>query len=349
MMLQPALPSYWTQNNFSVPGISLEDIAELLEGRLEGSGNGLIVGINTLASAGPDEASFLANSKYKADLVNTKAGLVLLADGVDAPSGANVIRTTNPYLAFTRLQRHFHPEPQSAGRRHPTATIDSKAHLADDVDVGAHAIIEAGASIGAGSIIGSGCIVEKDAKIGKQCRLLPRSLVAHGCVLKNHVTLQAGVIIGSDGFGYAWSGSEHLKIPQVGRVVLHDGVEVGANTCIDRGAIGDTVIGRGVKLDNLMQIGHNVHIGDYSIMAGLTAVAGSTSIGKGCQIGGHAAFAGHIQVGDGCRIAGKSGVISDLDAGGTYAGSPAMPHRLWFRVAAAMRRLPDVMKTLNKK
>jgi len=332
-----------------VKSLAPSEIAKLLDGTLEGTGAVLISAVNTLAAAGPEDASFLANVKYKAELTSTKAGLLLLAEGVQAPSGKDVIRIADPYLAFARLQRIFHPEKKTSGLRHATAFVDPSAFVADDVDIDAHAVIQAGTSIAAGTSIGPGCVIAEGAQIGRNCRILARAVVCHDCILKDNVTLQPGAIIGSDGFGYAWSGREHLKIPQVGRVILHDGVEVGANTCIDRGAIDDTVIGRGVKLDNLMQIGHNVQIGDFSIMAGLTAVAGSTTIGKGCQIGGHSAFAGHIHVGDGCCIAGKTGVISDLEAGGTYAGSPAMPHRLWFKVTAIMRRMPELMKRLDIK
>jgi len=332
-----------------VSPLSPKSIAELIDGRLEGKGSVLISAVNTLASAGENEASFLANVKYKSELADTKAGLLLLADGIKAPEGIDVIRVADPYLAFTRLQRTFHPEKETTGFRHATAAVDPTASVAADVDIDAHAVIQAGAKVAAGTSIGPGSIIGKDVQIGKCCRILSRAVVCHDCVLEDNVTLQPGAVIGSDGFGYAWSGREHLKIPQVGRVVLRSGVEVGANTCIDRGAIDDTVIGYGVKLDNLMQIGHNVQIGDFSIMAGLTAVAGSTTIGKGCQIGGHSAFAGHIHVGDGCRIAGKSGVISNLEAGGTYAGNPAMPHRLWFKVAAILRRLPELMKRLDVK
>lgn len=320
------------------------EIAELVGGKLEGDPELEIRGVNTLAAAGSHEASFLANLKYKHDLTSTSAGLVLVDEEVEAPERLNLVRTRDPYLAFAILQRHLHPEPKAEGRRHVSASIHPTAVLAEDVDVGPHAVIAADVHIGPGSIIGPGCIVEDKAQIGSRCRLMSRCVVAHGCILKDDVILQPGAVIGADGFGYAWSGQEHLKIPQVGRVVLEEGVEVGANTCIDRGAIGDTVIGRGVKLDNLIQIGHNVVIGDHTIMAGLTAVAGSTTIGRGCQIGGHSAFAGHIHIGDGCRIAGKSGVISDLEAGGTYAGTPAMPHKLWFRINAAMRKLPGLIR-----
>ncbi len=324
--------------------ITAADIAKLVGGRLEGKSDVRIRGISTLRDAGPEEASFLANPKYRRELQTTTAGVVLLDEQVAAPEHLNVIRCRDPYLAFALVQRHFHPQPESAGRRHPSAIIDPTARLAEDVDVGAQAVIEAGVSIGPGTIIEPGCIIGRDVCIGSRCHLMARAVVAYGCVLADRVILQPGAVIGADGFGYAWSGKEHLKIPQVGRVILEDDVEVGANACIDRGALGDTVIRRGAKLDNLLQIGHNVVIGEHTVMAGLTAVAGSTTIGRGCQVGGHSAFAGHIHVGDGCRIAGKSGVISDLEAGGTYAGTPAMPHKLWLRIMAAMRRLPELIR-----
>jgi len=165
----------------------------------------------------------------------------------------------------------------------------------------------------------------------------------------DEVYLQSGAVIGSDGFGYAWNGQKHLKIPQVGRVILEDDVEIGANTCIDRGAIGDTVIGRGVKLDNQIQIAHNVHVGAYSVMASQVGISGSTVIGQGCQFGGQAGLAGHLYVGDGVKLAAKSGVMSDLEAGGTYAGAPAMPHRMWLKVSALTMKLPEIWKALRER
>jgi len=160
------------------------------------------------------------------------------------------------------------------------------------------------------------------------------------------VMIQPGAVVGSDGFGYAWNGRKFIRIPHTGRVVLGDGVEVGANTCIDRGVIGDTVVASGVKLDNLIQIAHNVRIGAHSIMASQVGISGSTEVGRGCRFGGQVGIAGHLHIGDGCSIAAKSGVAGDLPAGGTYAGIPAMPHRVWLKVSALMRRLPEMWKVL---
>jgi len=333
--------------------ISLSDVAGFVNGVIEDRAsdnantraNTRITGLNTLRRAGASEISFLANRRYKSDLENTAAAAVLLANDDTATVHCDVIRVADPYLAFATLQRVYHPQPTAHGQRHHSAVIDPSALLADDVDVAAHTVIGANARIGTGTILEPGCVIGAGVTIGKHCLLHANAVVNGNCVLGNDVILQSGAVIGSDGFGYAWSGSVHLKIPQVGRVILEDDVEIGANTCIDRGAIDDTVIERGVKLDNMVQIAHNVRIGAYSIMASQAGVAGSTIVGKGCQFGGQSATAGHINIGDGVKLAGKTGVMSDLAAGGTYAGIPAMPHRLWLKVSAVMLKLPAFWKT----
>jgi len=303
-----------------------------------------ISGINTLTDADKTELSFLANKRYQNDFATSQAAAVLVPRDAKVDEQLCVIRVDDPYLAFACLQRFFYPQPIATGCRHDSALINASARLADDVDVGAGVVIGADACIGQGTRIEAGCVVGKAVHIGKRCVLHPKAVIADACMLGDAVILQSGAIIGSDGFGYAWSGTQHLKIPQVGRVILENGVEIGANTCIDRGAIGDTVIERGVKLDNQIQIAHNVRIGAYSIMAAQTAIAGSTHIGGGCQFGGQVAIAGHLNIGAGVKLAAKSGVISDLEAGGTYAGAPAMPHRLWLRVSALNARLPELWK-----
>lgn len=330
--------------------MKLNELAELLEGKLQrGDPSAEIDGVNTLQEASASEASFLANMKYRGEVAASKAGVILVsaevAEGIDHP----MVVVDNPYLAFARLQRHFHPGPVASGNRHASAVIDPDAMLADDVDVGAQAVIGRGARIGRGSIVGAGCVIEKNVVIGEQCLLHSRAIVSHGCVLGDRVILQAGAVVGSDGFGYAWTGREHLKIPQTGRVVIADDVEIGANSCVDRGALGDTVIGQGVKLDNLIQIGHNVEVGALSIMASQVGISGSTKIGMGCQIGGQVGMAGHLKVGDAAQIAAKAGVIGDLEGGVSYAGFPAIPHRTWLKMSVAMNRLPELLKLLKNK
>jgi len=331
--------------------LKLKELAELLDGTLHGGDpEDEVTGVNTLHDAGESEVSFLANMKYRSELSTSRAGAVIVDQGFsDAVNEKALIRVKDPYLSFARLQRHFHPAPVAKGNRDASASIAGTAVLAGDVNVGAQAVIGEGARIGAGTIIGAGCVIEDGVEIGEQCQLHSRSVVSHGCVLGNRVILQAGAVIGSDGFGYAWTGREHLKIPQTGRVVIADDVEVGANSCIDRGALGDTVIGQGVKLDNLIQIGHNVEVGALSIMASQVGISGSTRIGKGCQIGGQVGMAGHLKVGDGAQIAAKSGVIGNLDGGVSYAGFPAVPHRVWLKMSVAMNRLPELLKLLKNK
>ena len=329
--------------------MTLAEAARLVGGSLSDAcvAEQRIVGINTLTEAGPHEASFLANAKYRSRLEQSNAAVILVAEHERVPETLPVMRTRDPYLGFAVLQRAFHPQPTASGRRHKSAAIDASAVIADDVDISAQAVIGAGVRIGRGTIIGAGCVIGDNVTIGEECLLHPHAFVAAGCMLGDRVTLQAGAVIGSDGFGYAWSGKGHLKIPQTGRVILADDVEIGAQTCIDRGALGDTVIEQGVKLDNLIQVGHNVHIGAHSIMASQTGISGSTTIGAGCQIGGQVGFAGHIEIAPGCKIAAQSGVMNNLETG-VYGGSPAMPHRAWMRMLAIMQKLPDLVKKLQK-
>ncbi|WP_018294879.1 UDP-3-O-(3-hydroxymyristoyl)glucosamine N-acyltransferase [Mariprofundus ferrooxydans] len=335
----------------AVAGLTLAEAVAIVGGSLEGDGavaSRKITGVNTLKNATENEIGFLSNQHYKGDLSETAAAAVLIAAG-SAYEGApcSVILVDDPYLAFARLQRHFHPAPVSAGQRHATAVIAPDVRLAADVDVGPQAVIGARADIGTGSIIGPGCVVGADVVIGQRCILHANAVVMNGCVLGDNVILQPGAVIGSDGFGYAWTGESYLKIPQTGRVILENDVEIGANTCVDRGALGDTIIERGAKLDNLVQVAHNVRVGAFTVMASQVGVSGSTQIGRGCQFGGQVGIAGHLKIGDGCRLAGQTGVMSDLEAGGTYAGSPAMPHRMWLRVSAIMLKLPDLWKSLR--
>jgi len=332
--------------------ISLSDVATIVGGVLSGpvkeTPDHLITGVNTLADASANEASFLSNKRYKGELDSTSAAVVLLSSDQETPEGLGVIRVKDPYLAFAKLQRFFHPRAKAEGQRHASAVIDASAQVATDVDVGPNAVIGAGASIGAATIIGAGCVIGENTQIGSACTLNANSVVAHNCTLGNKVILQPGAIVGADGFGYAWAGDRFLKIPQVGRVIIGDDVEIGANATVDRGAIGDTVVEQGVKLDNLVQIAHNVHVGAYTVMASQVGISGSTKIGKGCQFGGQSGSAGHLEIGDGCKLAGQSGVIGDLEAGGVYAGTPAIPHRLWLKASALMIKLPKIWKAQKK-
>jgi len=327
------------------------EIAQLVHGSLEGvDADADFQRLNTLAAANEHEVSFLANKRYVSQLKDSQAGLVMIAKNLRLASLQRpVLRVDDPYLAFALLQQHFHPVVGSKGQRHATAQVHASAKIADDVDLAANVVIGADVVIESGTRIAAGCILADHVHIGQQCILHPRVVIEHGCQLGNRVQVQAGAVIGSDGFGYAWSGSEYVKIPQVGRVCIADDVEIGANACIDRGVLEDTCIDQGVKLDNLVQIGHNVHLGAFTVMAGQSGIAGSANIGRFCQFGGQTAVAGHLNIADACKIAGQSGVANDLETSGTYAGSPAIAHKTWLKASVLFARLPELFQQLKKR
>ncbi len=329
----------------------LSELIAYVDGRLCGGGDidGMISGVAPLLEASPNELSFLTNQQYKKDMASTRAGAVLVAESLvdELETPARLIAVHDPYLAYARIQQKFHPVRYGQGKRHPSAVIDATAVLADDVDVAVGCVISAGCRIASGSVLGAGCVLAEGVELGAQCVLHAGVTIEAGCLLGQRVMVQSGAVIGSDGFGYAWSGNDYVKIPQVGRVVIQDDVEIGANACIDRGALGDTLIQQGVKLDNLVQIGHNIEVGAYSAFAAQSGVAGSTIIGKGCQIGGQVGISGHLKIADGCQLAAKSGVIGDIKKPGVYSGFPAMPHRQWLRMSALLGKLPDMWKSIK--
>ncbi len=332
------------------PSITLSDIAALISGDLvRGEPGACIKGVQTLAKAGAQHATFLSNMKYKADLEKTGAALVLLSLKCEIPDNTvfAVIRVSDPYTGFATLQRYFYPPLTSNAVQHPSAAIDETASIAENVQVDANASIGANVRIGSGSIIGAGCVMADGVIVGENCLLHPRVTLESGTMLGNRVIIQAGAVLGSDGFGFAWTGTEYLKIPQVGRVVIEDDVEIGANTCIDRGAIEDTIIRAGAKLDNLIQIAHNVEVGECSVIAGQAGFAGSTVIGKGCQFGAQSGVAGHLKLVDGSIVSAKAGVIGDIKEPGMVSGFPAVPHRHWLKASALFDRLPAIWNKIK--
>jgi UDP-3-O-[3-hydroxymyristoyl] glucosamine N-acyltransferase len=336
--------------------VSLSQLLTLFECQhIDISDNITLHSTATLAGAKAGQVSFLANKRYRRDLQHTQASVVLVDhatytawqnDVLSCP--ALLVSCADPHLAFAFTQQFFHPFPTSTGICHPSAIIHPDAVLLDNVEVGAMAVIGAGTHIGEGCIIGAGVVIGSDCTLQEDCLIHARAVIADGCLLGRRVILQSGAVIGSDGFGYAWDGQAHVKIPQTGRVILHDDVEIGANACIDRGAVEDTVIHNHVKIDNLVQLGHNVEVGAMTVIVSQAGVAGSSSIGQGCQIGGQSGIAGHLHIADGCKIAGQSGVIGDLNTTGTYGGTPAITHRAWLRGIALVNRLPELFKKRAK-
>jgi UDP-3-O-[3-hydroxymyristoyl] glucosamine N-acyltransferase len=302
--------------------------------------------------AGIDEAelgdlTFVSNRKYVSHIKHTRATAIILGDDippVDIPS----LRTDDPYLAFARaLELFFVPIKPEAGI-HPTAAISSEAIIGPDVSIGAYAVIGKNCKIGARTTVHAHVVLYPDVFVGEDCLLHSFVTVRESCHLANRVILQNGVVIGSDGFGFApTKEGTFFKICQTGRVMIEDDVEIGANTTIDRAAVGDTIIRKGAKLDNLVQVGHGAQVGEHSVLAAQVGLAGSTKLGRGVWVGGQVGFAGHLEVGDGAVITAQSGTSHDVAPGAVLSGSPAFQNADWLRSSVAFQKLPDLMKKVR--
>ncbi|MBS1199883.1 MAG: UDP-3-O-(3-hydroxymyristoyl) glucosamine N-acyltransferase [Proteobacteria bacterium] len=303
--------------------------------------------VATLQSAGPGSLSFLANPRYRRHLAGTRATAVVLDPRSAGECPAAALVSTNPYAAFARIAQLLHPEPVAPAGIHASAVVDPGAAVASDASVGPQAVIEAGAQVGARAFVGPGCVVMRGARIGPDSRLVARVTLYPGVVLGSRCILHAGVVIGADGFGFAPDRDGYVKVPQVGGVRIGDDVDIGANTTIDRGAIEDTVIEDGVKLDNQVQVGHNVRIGAHTVVAGCVGISGSTVVGKRCMIGGAVGLAGHLELGDEVIVTGYSLVTRSLPGPGMYSsGMPAIPAADWRKTVARLRRLPSLERRL---
>lgn len=329
--------------------LTLGQIAERLGAQCQGDPARVIRGVATLQSAGPDQIAFLANPAYRGQLATTRAGAVLVSPDISQDCPGDAVIVGNPYLAFARVATWLDESPAPADGRHPTATVHPEACVHPDVSLGAHCVVEAGASIGAGTAIGPGTIVGRGARIGDNCRIWANVVIYHGVSIGHRCILHSGVVIGSDGFGFANEAGSWVKIPQTGAVVLGDDVEVGANTVIDRGALDDTRIGNGVKLDNLIQVAHNVQIGDHTAIAGCTAIAGSARIGRHCTIAGGAGIVGHIEIADRVHVAAMTLVTKSITESGAFAsGTGMLPVGEWKKSVARFRQLDDMARRIRK-
>lgn len=329
--------------------VRLADVARRIGGTVEGDGETPIHAVLPLDSAGEGALTFLANPRYHAQLQTTRASAALVQPGVDCPEGVIPVRVENPYGALPLVLALFDPGPPGAGGGvHPSAVIDPSAAVAEGASVGPLAVVGPRVVVGAGSTIGARATVEEDSVLGRDCFLYPGSYVGRGSRLGDRVVLQAGAVVGSDGFGYARVEGVYHKIPQIGVVVLEDDVEIGANACIDRATLGETRIGRGTKIDNLVQIGHNAALGEHSAIAALSGVAGSSRIGNRFQMGGQSGANGHIRIGDDVVLAANSVIWSDTPDGVMISGVPARPHRERLKADAALRQLPALVKRVRE-
>lgn len=325
---------------------SLQEIAQHLGGTVEGDGSILIAGLATLDDAGEGQLTFLANPKYAAKVATTKASAVLLPVGGNA-HGHNAIFHPNPYLAFAKLLTLFYVAP------YRPQGIMPGAFIAEGAKIGADATIYPGASVGPGATVGDrvtlhpGVVLYPGVVVGDDVTLHANVSVRERCRIGNRVTIHDGTVVGSDGFGYAPDGSGWFKIPQIGIVVIEDDVEIGSNTVIDRAALEVTRIGRGTKLDNLVQIAHNCVIGEDCMIVSQVGISGSTRLGNHVIMGGQVGVAGHIKIGSNVMVAAKSGVASDVADKATIGGIPAIPHREWLKTAMIVPKLPEMRKTLS--
>jgi UDP-3-O-[3-hydroxymyristoyl] glucosamine N-acyltransferase len=332
-----------------VLAISLDELAVRLGAVVLGDGNLRISGAGTLRSAGPDQVTFLANPRYRQQLAETRAAAVVLAPADrELPTRAAKLVCANPYAAFAEALALLHPPPEVTPGIHPTAQIDPSAQIAASACIGPHCVIGRDAIIGDAVVLEAMASVGAGSAVGAASRLHPRVSIYAGCRIGQRAIIHSGAVIGADGFGFAPEAGAWRKIPQVGGVWIGDDVEIGANTTIDRGALEDTVIEDGVKLDNQIQIGHNVLIGAHSALAGCVGVAGSARIGRHCRIGGGAVILGHLEIADGVTIQAMSLVTHAIREAGEYSSVwPAMPHREWLRTVAAVRRLPSLSDKLR--
>lgn len=326
--------------------LTLGQIAEKLNAELVGDASLPVHRVANLASAQPGEISFLTDPKYKDALLTTKASAVILRKSELEHCKTAALIMPDPYVGFALVAQLLDTTPSPAEQGvHATASVASGAVLGKNVSVGAGAVIEEGAVIGDDAVIGAGCFIGRNARIGSRTKLWANCSVYHEVQIGDDCLLQSGAVIGSDGFGYANDKGKWVKIPQLGTVIIGNRVEIGANTCIDRGAIDNTVIEDNVIIDNLCQIAHNVHIGTGTAMAGAAVVAGSVNIGRYCIIGGRSVFNGHIDICDGVTITGATSVMRSIKEPGIYSsGVPDMPNSKWRKVMACLPLLDEIYK-----
>ena len=324
-------------------------IAQAVKGRLEGGSDPDLTGAAPLDHAAPTDLTLLSSPRYVGEAEATSAGAVLVTEDLSARvrEGLPRIVVRDVHTALAVLLPLLYPRPRHTAGVHPTAVIEPGVELGESVSIGAHVVVGAGSRIGDRVVIGAHTVIGRLCRIDADAYLHAHVTLYEGVVVGARTILHSGVRAGVDGFGYSHADGRHTKVPQVGRCMIGADVEIGANSCIDRGSIGSTVIGAGCKIDNLVHIAHNVQLGEHCIVVAQVGVAGSTRAGKYVTFGGQAGINGHITIGDGATIAAQAGVFGDVEAGETVSGYPARPHREALRAQAGLFRMPDLMKRLR--
>jgi UDP-3-O-[3-hydroxymyristoyl] glucosamine N-acyltransferase len=333
-----------------MPGVPIGDIVALVEGEFSGDRDQLIIGVKPLGEAGEGELTLLASSRMEPLLAQTRAAAVLVPRELDAPDDARrLIRVADPHLALARvLQKWFAEIPRPPVGVSALAQISPSASIGMGARIGAYAVIGDRATIGPEVTIFDGCHVGPDCVVGEGSLLYPNVTVYHGCLIGRRCILHSGVVVGSDGYGFATSGGVHHKIPQVGIVRIEDDVEVGAGTTIDRATLGETVIGEGTKIDNLVQIGHNVRIGKHCLLVAQVGIAGSTEIGDHVVFGGQSGAGGHLKIASNVKVGSRAAVMKSWEEEVTLSGTPARPLQEHLRAEALIRRLPKMQERIEK-
>jgi UDP-3-O-[3-hydroxymyristoyl] glucosamine N-acyltransferase len=325
-------------------------IAEVVGGRVIGDGSIAVSGIAPLDRASTRDLSFLGAAKYATMFASSSAGVVLITPELAEAPGQAIARIVvdKPQESLLSLLPKFHRVVPAVRGVHQTAVIGVGAAFGSDVSIGPYAVVGDGARLGDSVVIGAHTVVGAGVRVGDACHLYPSVTVYSGSVIGNRVTIHSGARIGSDGFGYVQRDGQHLKIPHVGRCILEDDVEIGANTTIDRGSIDDTVVGAGTKVDNLVQIAHNVRIGRLCLIMAQVGIAGSVRVEDGAMLLGQVGVSGHHTVGKGARLAAQAGVFGDIPAGETWSGYPARPHKEALRAQAALFKLPSLLRRIER-
>ncbi len=328
--------------------MTLGDLAAALGCPLEGDGSPDIVRVARIEQAGPGDLTFLANMKYAHALATTRASAVIAAPAVTG-APCPVIRSAEPYVTLARAAAILAPPDRPEVGVHPLASVDPSAEVAPSASVGPFAVVSARARVGARTILHPHVVLGDGAAIGPDCVLHAHVSIRERCTLGARVVVQNGAVVGSDGFGFATAGDgTHVKIPQMAPVVIEDDVEIGANTTIDRPAVGETRVRAGTKIDNLVQIGHGVLLGRNVLLAAQVGIAGSTTLGDAVMFGGQVGVGGHLTIGDGVKAVGQSGITNSLEAGQFVSGYPAIPNLEWRKASAVFRRLPEMRKRLKE-
>lgn len=328
--------------------MKLEEIARKLGCRLEGDGQIEIAGVAGVGEAAPDQITFLSNPRYAAQARETRAGAIIADRRIDGASAAMLL-SENPYLDFARVLEMFYEPPRPAPGIHPLAAVAPSASIGGNASIGPYAVIGENVRIGRGAVIHAHVTIYGGVEIGNDFTAHSHAVVRENCVIGDRVVLQNGALIGTDGYGFARrADGSHHKIPQAGRVVIEDDVEIQAGTCVDRAAVGETRIRRGAKIDNLVQIGHAVEIGEDNIICSQAGIAGSTTLGNNCILAGQVGVINHLTIGDNVLVTAQSGVGEDIASNRKISGAPALDNRQWLRCTAVYNRLPELDRQVKR-